>query len=45
MTDAARNALPDGALLPAQEVHITLVPSGDGANRMEPVRVQRVRRG
>jgi len=39
MTDAARNALPEGALLPGQEVHITLVPSVVRANRMEPIRV------
>ena len=39
MTDAARNALPDGALLPGQELHITLVPSVMRANQMEPVRV------
>jgi murein DD-endopeptidase MepM/ murein hydrolase activator NlpD len=39
MTDAARNALPDGALQPTQEVHVTLVPSVIRANRMEPIRV------
>jgi murein DD-endopeptidase MepM/ murein hydrolase activator NlpD len=39
MTDAARNALPDGALQPGQEVHVTLVPSVVRANRMDPVRV------
>ena len=39
MTDAARNALPEGALLPGQEVHVTLVPSVVRANRMEPIRV------
>jgi murein DD-endopeptidase MepM/ murein hydrolase activator NlpD len=39
MTDAARNALSEGALLPGQEVHITLVPSVIRANRMEPIRV------
>ena len=39
MTDAARNALPDGALQPGQEVHVTLVPSVIRANRMEPIRV------
>ena len=38
MTDAARNALPDGALQPGQEVHVTLVPSVIRANRMEPIR-------
>ncbi|HJU29911.1 MAG TPA: M23 family metallopeptidase [Hyphomicrobiaceae bacterium] len=39
MTDAARNALPDGALQPNQELHVTLVPSIVRANRMEPVRL------
>ncbi len=39
MTDAARNALPDGALQPGQEMHVTLVPSVIRANRMEPIRV------
>ena len=39
MTDAARNALSDGALQPGQEVHVTLVPSVIRANRMEPIRV------
>ena len=39
MTDAARNALPEGALQPGQEVHVTLVPSVVRANRMEPIRV------
>jgi murein DD-endopeptidase MepM/ murein hydrolase activator NlpD len=39
MTDAARNALSEGALQPGQEVHVTLVPSVVRANRMDPVRV------
>jgi murein DD-endopeptidase MepM/ murein hydrolase activator NlpD len=39
MTDASRNALSEGALLPGQEVHVTLVPSVIRANRMEPIRV------
>jgi murein DD-endopeptidase MepM/ murein hydrolase activator NlpD len=39
MTDAARNALPEGALQPGQEVHVTLVPSVIRANRMEPIRL------
>ena len=39
MSDAARNALADGALQASQEVHITLVPSVVRANRMEPIRV------
>ena len=39
MTDAARNALSEGALQPTQEVHVTLVPSVIRANRMEPIRV------
>ena len=39
MTDAARNALAEGALQPGQEVHVTLVPSVVHANRMDPVRV------
>jgi murein DD-endopeptidase MepM/ murein hydrolase activator NlpD len=39
MTDAARNALPEGALQPGQEVHVTLVPSVVRNNRMDPVRV------
>jgi murein DD-endopeptidase MepM/ murein hydrolase activator NlpD len=39
MTDAARNALSDGALQPGQEMHVTLVPSVIRANRMEPIRV------
>jgi murein DD-endopeptidase MepM/ murein hydrolase activator NlpD len=38
MSDAARNALPDGALQPGQEVHVTLVPSVVRANRMEAIR-------
>ncbi len=38
MSDAARNALPDGAPQPGQEVHVTLVPSVVRANRMEPIR-------
>jgi len=38
MSDAARNALPEGALQPNQEVHVTLVPSVVRANRMEPAR-------
>ena len=39
MTDAARNALSEGALQPNQEVHVTLVPSVIRADRMEPIRV------
>ena len=39
MTDAARNALSEGALQPGQEVHVTLVPSVVRNNRMDPVRV------
>ena len=39
MTDAARNALAEGALQPTQEVHVTLLPSVIRANRMEPIRV------
>jgi len=38
MSDAARNALPDGSLAPGLEVHVTLVPSVIRANRMEPIR-------
>ena len=38
MSDAARSALPDGALTPGQEMQITLVPSVVRANRMEPIR-------
>ena len=38
MTDAARNALPDGALQPGQDAR-PLVPSVIRANRMEPIRV------
>jgi murein DD-endopeptidase MepM/ murein hydrolase activator NlpD len=38
MTDAARTALPEGALAPGLEVHVTLVPSVIRANRMEPIR-------
>jgi len=38
MSDAARSALPEGALQPGQEVHITLVPSVVRPNRMEPIR-------
>lgn len=38
MTDAARNAMPDAALPPGQEVHVTLAPSVVRANRMEPIR-------
>jgi murein DD-endopeptidase MepM/ murein hydrolase activator NlpD len=38
MSDAARNALPDGALSPGQEVQVTLVPSVVRANRLEPIR-------
>ncbi len=38
MSDAARNALPDGALTPGQEMQVTLVPSVVRANRMEPIR-------
>jgi murein DD-endopeptidase MepM/ murein hydrolase activator NlpD len=39
MSDAARNALPDGTLSPGQEVQVTLVPSVVRANRLEPIRV------
>ncbi len=38
MSDAARNALPDGALQPGLEVHVTLLPSVLRASRMEPIR-------
>jgi murein DD-endopeptidase MepM/ murein hydrolase activator NlpD len=38
MSDAARNTLPEGALQPGQEVHVTMVPSVVRPNRMEPVR-------
>jgi murein DD-endopeptidase MepM/ murein hydrolase activator NlpD len=38
MTDAARSALPEGALAIGQEVHVTLVPSVVRANKMEPIR-------
>jgi murein DD-endopeptidase MepM/ murein hydrolase activator NlpD len=38
MSDAARNALPDGALQPGLEVHVTLLPSVVRASRMEPIR-------
>ena len=39
MVEAARSIMPDSALLPGNEVHVTLVPSVTRANRMEPVRV------
>jgi murein DD-endopeptidase MepM/ murein hydrolase activator NlpD len=39
MSDAARSALPDGALSPGQEVQVTLVPSVVRANRLEPIRL------
>jgi murein DD-endopeptidase MepM/ murein hydrolase activator NlpD len=38
MSDAARNALPEGALQAGLEVHVTLVPSVVRANRTEPIR-------
>jgi murein DD-endopeptidase MepM/ murein hydrolase activator NlpD len=38
MSDAARNALPEGTPQPGQEVHVTLVQSMVRANRMEPIR-------
>jgi len=38
MSDAARNTLPDGALAPGLEMHVTLVPSVVRSNRMEPIR-------
>ena len=38
MSDAARNALPDGALQAGLEVHVTLVPSVVRASRTEPIR-------
>jgi murein DD-endopeptidase MepM/ murein hydrolase activator NlpD len=38
MNDAARNGLPESALQPGLEVHVTLVPSVVRANRMEPIR-------
>lgn len=38
MTDAARTALPEGALALGQEVHVTLVPSVLRASRMDPIR-------
>jgi murein DD-endopeptidase MepM/ murein hydrolase activator NlpD len=38
MSDAARSTVPEGALQPGYEVHVTLVPSIVRANRTEPVR-------
>ena len=38
IADAAKMIFPDSALLPSQEVHVTLVPSLTRANRVEPVR-------
>jgi murein DD-endopeptidase MepM/ murein hydrolase activator NlpD len=38
MADAARTALPDGALAAGQEMQVTLVPSVTRANKMEPIR-------
>jgi murein DD-endopeptidase MepM/ murein hydrolase activator NlpD len=37
--DAAKSVFADGALVPGQEVHITLVPSLSRANKSEPVRI------
>ena len=39
MVEAARSIFPDTALLPGQEVHITLVPSLTKQDRMEPARL------
>jgi murein DD-endopeptidase MepM/ murein hydrolase activator NlpD len=38
MVDAARHTFPESALVPGQEVHVTLVPSITQANRSEPAR-------
>ena len=38
ITDAAKTIFADTAMLPGQEVHVTLVPSVTRANRVEPVR-------
>jgi murein DD-endopeptidase MepM/ murein hydrolase activator NlpD len=38
MSDAARTAVPEGALVAGQEVHVTMVPAVTRANRMEPTR-------
>jgi murein DD-endopeptidase MepM/ murein hydrolase activator NlpD len=38
MSEAARTALPEGALAPGQELQVTLVPSVVRANKMEPIR-------
>jgi murein DD-endopeptidase MepM/ murein hydrolase activator NlpD len=38
MVDAARQTFPESALVPGQEVHVTLVPSITQANRSEPAR-------
>ena len=39
MLESARSIFPDNALLPGQEVHITLVPSLTRPDRMEPARL------
>jgi murein DD-endopeptidase MepM/ murein hydrolase activator NlpD len=38
MSDAARSALPEAALRPGFEVHVTMLPSITRFNRLEPVR-------
>lgn len=38
MAETAKAVVPDGALSPGQEVHLTLVPSLTQSNRMEPSR-------
>lgn len=38
MLQAARPSFPDNALMPGQEVHVTLVPSLSNPTKMEPVR-------
>jgi murein DD-endopeptidase MepM/ murein hydrolase activator NlpD len=38
MVDAAHQTFPESALVPGQEVHVTLVPSITQANRSEPAR-------
>jgi len=38
IADAAKTIFPDSALVPSQEVHVTLVPSLTRANKVEPVR-------
>ncbi len=38
MSDAARSILPESALQPGMEMHVTLLPSITRANRMDPAR-------